>query len=151
VDFIRLNELWIQKYFALEETDLKYLHDPITNIISPGGDIVFLLDQASPEEDRVVGTCALIPHEHGVFELAKMAVDEDERGRGLGNILMEAVIECAHDKKAHRIFLLSNTVLVPALSLYKKYGFQIVSLGPHPDYERADIEMALELEPLKAD
>ena len=98
--FIRLNEAWIKKFFVLEKTDLKYLHDPIKNIISPGGDIVFLI-----HGDRVVGTCALVPHEPGVYELAKMAVEQSERGRGLGNVLMEAVIECARDKAAVKIFL----------------------------------------------
>lgn len=43
------------------------------------------------------------------------------------------------------ITLLSNTILEPAISLYKKHGFETVHLGPHPDYERCNIEMRLML------
>ena len=140
-DFVRLNEAWIEKYFQLEDTDRKYLHNVEGAVIEPGGDVVFVL-----ENDKVVGACALVAEEPGVFELAKMAVDESCRGRGLGNVLMKAVIECAREKGAHRIFLLSNTLLAPAISLYKKFGFKTTHLGPDPRYARADIEMVLDLD-----
>lgn len=140
-DFIRLNKAWIDHYFTLEATDRKYLYNPEKSIIDPGGDIVFLLLAG-----RVVGTCALVPCSDGVFELAKMAIAEQERGKGLGNTLIEAVIERGRRMGARKIFLLSNTRMGPAISLYKKYGFRTVRLGPHPDYERADIEMELLLQ-----
>lgn len=141
-DFVRLNEEWIEKYFVIEDTDRKYLHNPDESIVGGGGDIVFLL-----LGDRVVGTCALVPSGNGVFELAKMAVAIDVRGRGLGDALMKAVLGRARTLGAKKIFLLSNTCLLAAISLYKKYGFETVRLGPHPDYERADIEMELLLDP----
>jgi N-acetylglutamate synthase-like GNAT family acetyltransferase len=139
-DFIRLNKAWIEHYFILEATDRKYLYHPEKAIIEPGGDIIFML-----RGDRVVGTCALVPCGDGVLELAKMAIVEEERGKGLGNGLIEAVIDKARCMGARKVFLLSNTRMVPAISLYKKYGFRTVRLGPHPDYERADIEMELVL------
>jgi GNAT superfamily N-acetyltransferase len=139
-DFVRLNEAWIEKHFGLEETDRKYLRDPQGTIIDKGGEIVFLIDG-----DCVVGTCALVRQDERVYELAKMAVDERMRGRGLGNRLMEAVLDCAHEKGACKVFLLSNIMLTPAISLYKKYGFRTVRLGPHPDYDRANIEMEIDL------
>jgi ribosomal protein S18 acetylase RimI-like enzyme len=140
-DFVRLNEAWIERYFVMEDADRKYLHHPEKTIIDPGGDIIFLL-----LGDHVVGTCALIPCGDGVFELAKMAVAGNERGKGLGNTLIEAVIERARALGATKIFLLSNTRLEAAISLYEKYGFKTVRLGPHPDYERVDIEMELALD-----
>lgn len=140
-DFVRLNEAWIGKYFGLEATDSAYLNDPQGTIIEPGGEIVFLV-----EHDRVLATCALVFRGEGVFELAKMAVDEKERGRGLGNILMQAVLDRAREVGARKVFLLSNLTLTPAIALYKKFGFRTVRLGPHPDYERANIEMEIELQ-----
>jgi ribosomal protein S18 acetylase RimI-like enzyme len=138
--FIDLNREWVEYYFHMEETDRKYLYKPEETIIEPGGDVVFLL-----LGERVVGTCALVPEEDGVLELAKMAVDKSERGKGLGNILLEKTLERARDMGAHKIVLRSNTAMKPAIALYKKYGFRTVRMGPHPDYERADIEMALDL------
>ena len=141
-DFVSLNEEWVTKYFVLEDTDRKYLDDPERTIVEPGGDIVFLL-----EGDRAVATCALIPYKTGVFELAKMAVLESERGRGLGNLLMDATIRRGREIGARKIFLLSNTKLKPAVNLYKKFGFKTVHQGPNPSYERCNIEMVLFLDP----
>jgi GNAT superfamily N-acetyltransferase len=58
---------------------------------------------------------------------------------------MKAAIDWAHSKNADHIMLLSNTILTPAIELYKKHGFIIKNLGPHPDYERSNIEMVLKL------
>ncbi len=140
-DFVRLNEAWVTRYFAVEESDRRHFEDPEKTIVSPGGDIVFLV-----EDERCVGTCALIACGDDVYELAKMAVLESELGRGLGDILMEATLQRARELGARRIFLLSNTSLAPAISLYLKHGFKTVRLGSHSDYDRADIEMAIDLE-----
>ena len=37
--------------------------------------------------------------------------------------------------------MLSNTILEPAISLYHKHGYETVPLGPHPEYERCNIEL----------
>ncbi|MCZ6766455.1 MAG: GNAT family N-acetyltransferase [bacterium] len=140
-DFVRLNKAWVTKYFAVEEADRKHFEDPEKTIVAPGGDIVFLV-----ENERCVGVCALIACGDGVYELAKMAVLESEIGRGLGDILIEATIQRARELGARRIFLLSNTLLTAAISLYSKHGFKTVRLGSHPDYDRADIEMAIDLQ-----
>lgn len=65
------------------------------------------------------------------------------RGKGYGDILMEAAIRWVKKKNAKKLTLLSNTVLAPAL--YKKHGFKTVRLGDHPDYVRCNIEMELDL------
>ena len=139
-DFARLNLEWIERYFEVEEPDRKSLSDPRGTIIDPGGEIFFVL-----ESGIVVGTCALIRQGADRFELAKMAVTPDRQGRGYGQMLIEAVINEARARGGKEIFLLSNTVLVPAIKLYEKYGFRTVRKGPHPEYNRADIEMMLEL------
>ncbi|MCH8305890.1 MAG: GNAT family N-acetyltransferase [Candidatus Marinimicrobia bacterium] len=144
-DFKRLNLEWIEKYFVVEEMDKKQLEDPQENIIEPGGEIYSVL-----EDGKVRGVCALVFHEEGVYEIAKMAVDKESRGKGYGNLLMEAVIEDARKKEANKILIVSNTRLEAAINLYKKYGFIITRLGQDPDYERGNIEMQLDpTEPIK--
>lgn len=139
--FERLNLEWIERYFSVEEADKVYLRNPREKIVDAGGEVFFILDR-----EGIQGTCALIKQTPETYELSKMAVAPSARGRGYANLLMEAAIEDARRKKAHRIFLLSNTVLAPAIRLYEKYGFSTVRLiDDHPDYKRANIEMALDL------
>lgn len=140
VDFKRLNLEWIEEYFRVEELDLKHLEHPRENIIEPGGEIYSVI-----EDGIVIGVCALLFHGEGVYELAKMAVDKGSRGKGYGNLLMEAVIEGARLKNAEKIIILSNTQLDPAINLFKKYRFIITRLGQDPDYDRGNIEMQLDL------
>lgn len=138
-DFVSLNREWIEKYFAIEESDRQQLLRAKENILDVGGEIFFIL-----EDGKAVATCAMVPH-GGKFELAKMAVTPSARGKGYGDILMETAIQWSRERGLNEIFLLSNTILEPAISLYKKHGFVTVNLGPHPDYERCNIEMNLKL------
>ena len=80
-DFERLNRAWIEQYFQLEDADRQVFDDPESAIIEPGGEIFFVV-----ENEEVVGTCAIIPHEPGVYEIAKMAVSPAARGRGYGDL-----------------------------------------------------------------
>ncbi len=138
--FIDLNKQWIQHYFRVEEMDIQQLEHAKENIIDIGGEIFVVLI-----EEQVVAVCAMVPHGPDCYELAKMAVSPTARGKGLGDALMKASLDWARNKKAKKVMLLSNTVLTPAISLYKKHGFKTVQLGPHPDYERCNIEMEIEL------
>jgi GNAT superfamily N-acetyltransferase len=136
--FRRLNQQWIETYFAIEPADIEQLQDPVRQIIQPGGEILFLL-----QGEDVVGTCALVPHGESCFELAKMAVDPSAQGKGYGDLLMKGAIAWARQQGAKQLMLLSNTKLVPAISLYKKHGFQTLREGVHPSYARCNIEMVL--------
>ena len=139
-DFERLNREWIEQYFAVEEEDRRVFADPGGEIIAPGGQVFFLLD-----EGGIRGTCAVIRHDAETLELAKMAVDPAARGRGYGDRLMETAIAFARDAGARRLMLLSNTRLAPALTLYRKHGFRDVPLDPANGYSRADIQLELSL------
>jgi putative acetyltransferase len=133
--YVALNREWIERYFRLEPMDLAQLENPRENILAHGGEIFFVL-----EEGRAVGTCAMVKHEDS-FELAKMAVAPSARGRGYGDLLIEHACAWARARGATRVGLLSNTILEPAIQLYRKHGFRTVRLGAHPDYERCNIEM----------
>jgi putative acetyltransferase len=140
-DFEHLNLEWIEKYFSVEDLDREYLQNPREKIIDAGGEVFFVL-----ENEKVVGTCALVKHSPHTYELSKMAVAPAAQGRGYAGLLMDAVIETARERGAKTVFLLSNTILAPAIHLYEKYGFKTIRrMDSHPDYQRANIEMALDL------
>ena len=137
--FRELNLEWITAYFEVEDEDRRVLDDPEKQILAPGGAILLALDGDTP-----VGTGALIrtgPHE---FELAKMAVTPGAQGQGIGRALGAALIALARERGAHRVELMSQTTLAPAIRLYRSLGFVEVPLGPVP-YQRANIRMVLEL------
>ena len=139
--FKALNEEWISRWFKMEEADHKALDNPQGYIIDKGGHILIAL-----YEDEPVGACALVKMEDPDydFELAKMAVSPAARGKNIGWLLGNAVVEKARSLGAHKLYLESNTLLKPAISLYHKLGFQKVAGRPTP-YERCNIQMELVL------
>lgn len=139
--FRSLNEAWITKYFKMEEMDHISLDHPKEYILDKGGYIAVAL-----LGDQIVGVCALIPSqkEGYDFELAKMGVSENAQGKGIGKSLGLHIIEKARALGAKKLYLESNRVLKPALSLYKKLGF-VEMVGIASPYERSDIQMELGL------
>lgn len=137
--FRDLNIQWIKTYFKLEEKDLQTLDNPQSYIIDKGGEILI-----AKYKGEVVGVAALLKMENATYELAKMAVNPDLQGKGIGHLLMQASIQKAKALGAQKLFLESNSKLEPALNLYRKFGFVQVFGIPSP-YERADIQMELEL------
>jgi putative acetyltransferase len=134
-DFIRLNEEWISHYFQLEDTDKKLAADPY-QVVDQGGYIFSLVS-----DEEVVGVCALFNNGDGVYELARMAVSPTHHGKGYSKLLMEHCVAKLKSIGANKVYLVSNTKLVAAIQLYKQFGFQTVSEGPHPVYSRANIVM----------
>ena len=136
-DYKRLNIAWIEKYFTVEEHDIEQLDNPGEYIIDKGGYILF-----ARYNDQIVGTCALIKTGDREYELAKMAVAEEARGKQIGKQLGLAVIEQARDAGAKRVWLESNRILTTAINLYIKLGFEEIPVTQTP-YARADIRMEL--------
>ncbi|WGK63686.1 GNAT family N-acetyltransferase [Croceiramulus getboli] len=139
--FKKLNVQWIRKYFKMETSDYQSLDHPQEYIIDKGGAILVGL-----EEEQILGVCALIPMagDDTTMELAKMAVAKEARGRGIGRFLGQAIIEKAIEFGADKLYLESNTVLTPAIHLYRKLGFKEVR-GRATPYERCNIQMELKL------
>jgi GNAT superfamily N-acetyltransferase len=140
--FEQLNRDWIETYFVLEEADREVLGDPQGKILAPGGQVFFVL-----EDGEVRGTCAVLRHSRDEYEVAKMAVAPAARGRGFGDLLMEAAVAFAQEAGALRMAIVSNTVLEPAIRLYQKHGFVRVPLDMDERYRRANIRLERELEP----
>lgn len=140
--FEQLNRDWIETYFVLEDPDREVFSDPRAKILAPGGQIFFVLDA-----DQVQGTCAVLRHTEDEYEIAKMAVAATARGRGFGDLLMDAAIGFATEAGARRLIIVSNTVLEPAIRLYEKHGFVRVPLNSDGRYRRANIRLERELRP----
>jgi GNAT superfamily N-acetyltransferase len=115
------------------------LDHPKEYILDRGGQILIAL-----YKDEPVGTCALIKMNDHTFELAKMAVSANAKGKGIGWLLGKAAAEKAKQYGADKLYLESNTVLKPAISLYHKLGFKKVTGIPSP-YERCNIQMELSI------
>ena len=141
--FRDLNLAWIERHFAVEARDRHELDDPEGGILADGGRVLMAEADGSAGVD-VLGTCALVREPDGAFELVKMAVAESARGRGVGRLLGEAAVAAARAAGAPRVDLLSNTVLGPAIALYRALGFVEVPLPP-TEYARANIKMVLDL------
>ena len=137
--FRRLNEAWISRYFRLEEPDLRVLDAPQEEILDKGGHILVAVRDGEP-----IGVCALLRVDGATFELAKMAVAEQARGIGAGFRLGEAAKAHARAAGASRLILESNTVLTPAISLYRKLGFTEFT-GVPSEYDRCNIHMEVRL------
>jgi GNAT superfamily N-acetyltransferase len=134
--FEQLNRTWIEKYFGMEPIDFEVLQNPDVHIIAPGGSILMAV-----AGNEVAGTVALKFVRNGVYEFTKMAVDEKHQGKKIGRLIAEAAILKARELKAKKIILYSNTILEPAIQLYKKLGFVEIPVdGP---YKRSNIKMEL--------
>src|SRR5262249_48552273 len=138
--FNRLNRAWLEEHALLEDGDRKQLEQPRESILAKGGEIFIAI-----MGEEVVGSCAVIPHDACVVELAKLAVDARVQGQGLGRRLTETALDWARRRGARKVILLSSTKLQAALRLYERLGFQYGSLPADPDYQTADIYMEISL------
>lgn len=138
--FRALNKEWIDAYFTMEEADYKALDHPEEYIINKGGHILVGLYNEEP-----IAVCALIKMNNNKYdyELAKMAVSPKHHGKGLGKLIGKATVAKAKELNAKIIFLESNTILEPAINLYRKLGFKEVEGLASSPYERSNIKMEL--------
>ena len=136
--FFILNKVWIEESWRLEDSDKKDLLNP-DKIVENGGQVFFALENQIP-----VGTAAMIKGSDDRFELAKMTVQEDFRGKGIANMLMDECLKFAKKNKAKEIFLISNDSLTIARNLYDKYGFKEVNLDSQK-YDRGNVKMILKI------
>jgi len=137
--FKQLNLEWLDHYNLTESHDLMVLDDPQATILDRGGFIWLAI-----ADNKVVGSAALMKEHEGEYELAKMAVTADYRGKGISKLLIETCLEKAKEIGAKKLLLFSNHQLQTALKLYEKYGFYHVEVENSP-FETADVKMELVL------
>jgi GNAT superfamily N-acetyltransferase len=139
-DFRRLNIEWLNEYFEVEPYDEYQLSHPLSEITGKGGHI-FL----AKENDMIVGTAALMKETSSSFELTKMCVTRSSQGKGISKMLLDACLNLARDKNWDRLFLYSSTRLIPAIQLYRNFGFKEIPLEKKSHYSRSNIKMELKL------
>lgn len=137
--FEDLNKAWLKKFFRVEPLDEELLSNPEESILKDGGKIFF-----AEYEGAIIGTVALIYMEPGVYELAKMAVDERYQGLGAGKFLCKNAIGEARSMNAEKLVLFTNSTLKPAIHIYEKFGFEQVPLKDSA-FTRGDVRMELVL------
>ncbi|WP_055144860.1 GNAT family N-acetyltransferase [Jiulongibacter sediminis] len=135
----RLNVAWLEKYFYVEPADLIQLSEPQKEILDKGGFTFF-----ATYKGQTIGTVSLLKTEEKIYELSKMAVDEEFQGFGVGRQLMYHALTHAQILRAEKIILYTNTRLKSAISLYEKFGFSSVPLG-ESSYARSNYKMELQL------
>jgi putative acetyltransferase len=138
-DFQRLNLEWLEKFDLVESHDLEILNHPQQNVIDQGG-FIFLLS----EDEAIIGSAGIFKINDKEYELIKMSVAPEHRGKKFGDMLLEKCIAKAKEMKALKIILFSNSNLQTAIRLYEKFGFKHVEVVNAP-FETADIKMELEL------
>jgi GNAT superfamily N-acetyltransferase len=137
-DFRRLNTEWLRQYFVIEAYDEYQLSHPKEEILDKGGHIFLAKDN-----EQIIGTVALMKETDRSFELTKMSVTKDRQGKGVSKLLMDACVALAKEKKWDRLFLYSNTILTPAIQLYRRYNFREIHLEQNSHYSRTNIKMEL--------
>ncbi|MFA5403380.1 MAG: bifunctional helix-turn-helix transcriptional regulator/GNAT family N-acetyltransferase [Ignavibacteria bacterium] len=140
--FKELNYEWLKEYFSVEISDEKTLSNPNEKIVKKGGVILF-----ARIGNEIVGTCALIKHKNGIFELLKMAVTKKYRGRGIGKKLLKEIISRAQKSGATELYLRTSSKLEQANCLYQNEGFVKVERNPFPgkSFQRKTFTMKMEI------
>jgi ribosomal protein S18 acetylase RimI-like enzyme len=136
--FRDINLEWIERFFIVEQKDRDVLGNPRKYILDPGGAIFMALDG-----DQAVGAVALMVMGEGSVELAKMGVRPAAQGRGAGRMLVAAVVDHARAMGMRRVYIETNSVLGPALKLYRDAGFVPLKERIATPYQRADVQLEL--------
>jgi GNAT superfamily N-acetyltransferase len=117
--FIDLNTEWLESFFEVENYDREVLKNCEELIINSGGYIFF-----GKKNNIIIGTFAFIKRNNNLFELSKMAIKKEERGKGYGSKMLEFAILFGEKHNWKETYLYSSTKLKNSIYLYKKYGFK---------------------------
>jgi N-acetylglutamate synthase-like GNAT family acetyltransferase len=138
-DFQRLNLEWLEKFNLVESHDLEILNHPRENVIDRGGFLFLLL-----EDDAVIGTAGIFKISDKEYELIKMSVAPEHRGKKFGDMLLQKCIDKAKEINVAKLILFSNSNLQTAIRLYEKFGFKHVDVTDAP-FKTANVKMELPL------
>jgi ribosomal protein S18 acetylase RimI-like enzyme len=79
----------------------------------------------------------------GAIELTYIGVALQQRDRGLGKALLNAFVEASRSRGYRSVLLSVETLNSPAISLYQKAGFRIISTYSEGRFQRYRMELAL--------
>ncbi len=120
--FYSLNKAWIDEFFVFTDEDNRALSNPEVEIINKGGEILFI-----EYKDEIIATGAITPEHDNIYVISKMAVKNDFKGRGVGSLLLNHLINTAMNRGGTEVVLMTHEKLTKAVQLYRKAGFELVS------------------------
>ena len=92
---------------------------------------------------KVVGMVGLIhgeSHKPGVAELQRMSVSPACRKMGIARKLLDELLSYAREKRFEKLVLTTTSEQTPAIQLYKKYGFKLITSIPYPQKVLGDLQ-----------
>lgn len=106
--------------FAAKDPELDALSVFYTN----SGGIYFVAE----ESDEILGGAGIAPLKGNseVWELQKMYLAKNSRGKGIGKQLMEKCIQEAKKRNISKLYIETLDSMIEANSMYKKFGFEEV-------------------------
>jgi putative acetyltransferase len=84
----------------------------------PGGEFFVVY-----EAEVLLGTAGVAPVAQGVFELRKMYLAPQSRGRGIGKLLLAACVAHCRSRGATQIVLDTIEKMTAAIAFYERHGF----------------------------
>ena len=145
-DFKKVNLEWLDKYGLTEEADLLILDYPEREILATGG-VIYLAKVG----ESIAGSAALINEGKGIFELAKMAVTDAFKGKGISKLLIEKCLEKAgiNTVEPRKLITVYNQLTIRAFNekdyrKAKEYLFMILEAIPEYEYQSLQNLQALQ-------
>lgn len=119
LSFVAKERIYIE---MIEAPPLEKVSSFQRDLISKNGAVYYAI-----HNDRVVGWCDVFPednprqsHRGGLG----MGLLPDYRGKGIGSMLLKAVLDHAKKSGLEKVQLHVYTSNTPAVALYKKFGFE---------------------------
>lgn len=85
------------------------------------------------DKGKIVGSAALKNERNGIGKLKRMYIDKEDRNKGLGQKLLNNIINFAIKNKFKKLVLSTSTKLEAAFKFYQKNDFRVIK---NPDFKR---------------
>ncbi|MER3390565.1 MAG: GNAT family N-acetyltransferase [Microcella sp.] len=113
---LRAGEAFARSLYSPEECFLL----PAEQLAHPGTTVVVARDEAG----TALGMVALVEQEDGAGELKRLFVHEAARGRGVADLLLDALERAARERSIRTLRLETGTRSDAALSFYARRGYE---------------------------
>ncbi len=133
IDLLRMSDTYMANLYPSESNhllDVDELKKPNTTLF------------VARQSEQALGCGCLVIHSVEYAEVKRMYVDESGRGKGIGKLLLETIIEQAKKLEVSLLRLETGIYQPEAKGLYEKYGFN--EIGPFGDYEYDPMSLFME-------
>jgi putative acetyltransferase len=121
---LRAGEAFARGLYSAEECFLL----PVEALAAPGTTVLVARDGGG----AALGMVALVEQEAGMGELKRLFVDDAARGRGVADLLLDALEQAARERSIRTLRLETGTRSDAALRFYARRGYErIPAFGPY--------------------